>query len=32
MTQESVISQQMRDAIGVESEAITHEVEKRRNH
>ena len=28
MTQESVISQQMRDAIGVESEAITHEVEK----
>ena len=28
MTQESVISQQMRDTIGVESEAITHEVEK----
>ena len=28
MTQESVITQQMRDAVGVESEQITHEVEK----
>ncbi|MCY3543854.1 MAG: MaoC family dehydratase N-terminal domain-containing protein [Chloroflexi bacterium] len=28
MTQESVITQQMRDAVGVESEPITHDVEK----
>ena len=28
MTQESVITQKMRDAIGVESEAITYDVEK----
>ncbi len=28
MTQESVITQEMRDAIGVESEAITYDVEK----
>ena len=28
MTQESVITQEMRDAIGVESEPLTHEVEK----
>ncbi len=28
MTQESVITQDMRDAIGVESEAITYDVEK----
>ena len=28
MTEESVITQQMRDAIGVESEPITHDVEK----
>ena len=28
MTQESVITQEMRDVIGVESEAITYDVEK----
>ena len=28
MTQESIITQEMRDAIGVESEAITYDVEK----
>ena len=28
MTQESVITKEMRDAIGVESEPVTHEVEK----
>ena len=28
MTQESVITQEMRDAIGVESEPITYDVEK----
>ena len=28
MTQESAISEEMRDAIGVESEPVTHEVEK----
>ena len=28
MAQESVITQEMRDAIGVESEPITHEIEK----
>ena len=28
MTQESAITQQMRDAIGVESEPLTHDVEK----
>ena len=28
MTEESVITQQMRDAVGVESEPITHDVER----
>ena len=28
MTQESVVTQEMRDAVGVESEPVTHEIEK----